>query len=257
MSTIVNTMSDSPHDTDPQGIYLRLRNWLIRDPVVPNQKLSITDIADTARVSNTPVREALFRLWAEGMVQLVPSRGFFTNDIREADLLGFLRTEQALVEFTLRNRLRGDALIIPPPTETDPGHAAVARMEAALDGLLTPVVGLQAGLILRAIQGHLHLLRVLDGEDDAAVDAMQRFAAAIEAVPPATGAHRSVVIEDYYAGFAERLPALISRRILRAYRVDGGHADAGSGEGRIQPVAQQISQKADRERGRYDDQCGK
>lgn len=245
-------MSDSPHDTDPQGIYLRLRNWLIRDPVVPNQKLSITDIADTARVSNTPVREALFRLWAEGMVQLVPSRGFFTNDIREADLLGFLRTEQALVEFTLRNRLRGDALIIPPPTETDPGHAAVARMEAALDALLTPVVGHQAGLILRAIQGHLHLLRVLDGEDDGAVDAMQHFAAAIEAVPPATGAHRSVVIEGYYAGFAERLPALISRRILRAY-----HADIGSGDGRIQPVAQQISKKADRERGRYDDQCGK
>lgn len=59
---------------------------LIKDGrVEPGQKLVEQTICDTLGVSRTPVREALTRLAAEGVIDKIPRRGFYVKTASEKD----------------------------------------------------------------------------------------------------------------------------------------------------------------------------
>src|SRR5207248_2662351 len=53
--------------------YRELRNALVRQAIAPGQRLVEADLAQQLGVSRTPVREALARLVAEGMLVVLPS----------------------------------------------------------------------------------------------------------------------------------------------------------------------------------------
>ncbi|MBP2444286.1 GntR family transcriptional regulator [Rhizobium leguminosarum] len=56
---------------------------------MPGQHLREQDLASKLDFGRTPVREALQRLAAEGMIQYIPQRGFFTRPMSESTLLDF------------------------------------------------------------------------------------------------------------------------------------------------------------------------
>ncbi|WP_448954921.1 GntR family transcriptional regulator [Labrys neptuniae] len=64
------------------GVYNILRAQALHYRFKPGQHLPIAVIARLLKVSNTPVREALMRLYAEGLVDAVPARGFFARELR-------------------------------------------------------------------------------------------------------------------------------------------------------------------------------
>ncbi len=68
-------------------IYDALRDLILRNEYGPNAVLQIDRLADEFGVSATPVREALVRLEADGLVALIPNKGAQVTDIQEVDIL--------------------------------------------------------------------------------------------------------------------------------------------------------------------------
>ncbi|KKI92263.1 GntR family transcriptional regulator [Bacillus sp. SA1-12] len=70
----------------PQRAYHIVR-LAIRDLILPPGKTILErEMAEVLQMSRTPVREALVRLETEGMVRLIPRRGFIVEPIEREDL---------------------------------------------------------------------------------------------------------------------------------------------------------------------------
>jgi len=82
-------------------VYHEIKGLILRNEIMPGQKLQHQELSDRLGVSRTPVREALTRLVQEGYVSLLPNRGFICKEIRmqEADELYDLR--EALEAFAV------------------------------------------------------------------------------------------------------------------------------------------------------------
>ncbi len=86
-------------------VYHEIKSLILRNEIMPGQKLQHQELSDRLGVSRTPVREALTRLVQEGYVNLLPNRGFICKEIRmqEADELYDLR--EALEVFAVEKAL--------------------------------------------------------------------------------------------------------------------------------------------------------
>lgn len=58
-------------------VHQRLRTAILNAQMLPGTALSETELAGQLQVSRTPIREAMQKLEAEGLVQVVPQRGTF------------------------------------------------------------------------------------------------------------------------------------------------------------------------------------
>jgi DNA-binding GntR family transcriptional regulator len=65
----------------------RLRQMLVESRIAPGAKLNERELAQVLQVSRTPLREAIKRLAAEGLVELLPNRGAIAVALSEADVL--------------------------------------------------------------------------------------------------------------------------------------------------------------------------
>jgi DNA-binding GntR family transcriptional regulator len=66
--------------------HLALRDEILRGELPPGARLGEVELADRLGVSRTPVREALSRLAAEGLVEVLPHRGARVVDFSADDL---------------------------------------------------------------------------------------------------------------------------------------------------------------------------
>ncbi len=73
--------------------YEVIRNEIIEGRYAPGDRITEAEIAESAQVSRTPVREALHRLEAEGLIRFVPNQGAFVSSWgdREAEEIFELR----------------------------------------------------------------------------------------------------------------------------------------------------------------------
>ena len=55
--------------------YRVLKRAIIRGDLTPNSKLTLTEIAKSLGISNTPIREAINKLSSEGFVNIIPNKG--------------------------------------------------------------------------------------------------------------------------------------------------------------------------------------
>lgn len=120
-------------------VYRALKTRALLYRFRPGQHLAIVELSDQLKVSNTPVREALIRLHAEGHIAAVPARGFFARELRLRDMQEIHDLLQILLRHSLdvvvppaSSRLLPD-LGAPPLTPCDPRTAiALARRTEAL-----------------------------------------------------------------------------------------------------------------------------
>ena len=61
--------------TSAERTHATLRDLIMGGDLDPGARLGEVELADRLGVSRTPVREALSRLAAEGLVEIVPNRG--------------------------------------------------------------------------------------------------------------------------------------------------------------------------------------
>lgn len=106
------TRAKSPESLSAR-VYNQIKSLILRNEIMPGQKLHHQELSERLGVSRTPVREALTRLAQEGYVSLLPNRGFTCKEIRmqEAEELYDLREalEAFAVEKAIEN-LSGEAL---------------------------------------------------------------------------------------------------------------------------------------------------
>ena len=73
--------SQKPHRTKEEYVYDTLRTAIMRCELAPGQKLVIDNLSDELGVSPIPIRSALQRLQAEGLVHITPHTGTRVSEI--------------------------------------------------------------------------------------------------------------------------------------------------------------------------------
>ena len=101
--------------TQASHVYDRLREDLLSGRLAPSRKLQMRFLTETYQTGQTPLREALNRLTADGLVEVREQRGFYVKDISRAELAELTKTrcwEQHRIASSRRNgefRLRPSA----------------------------------------------------------------------------------------------------------------------------------------------------
>ena len=70
-----------------EATFQKLRSLLIEGAITPGSKLNERELAEQLHVSRTPIREAIRRLAADGLVELIANRGAIAVQLTRDDIL--------------------------------------------------------------------------------------------------------------------------------------------------------------------------
>ena len=70
-----------------EATFQKLRSLLIEGAITPGSKLNERELAEQLHVSRTPIREAIRRLAADGLVELIANRGAIAIQLTRDDIL--------------------------------------------------------------------------------------------------------------------------------------------------------------------------
>ena len=133
-------MPDAPTLTLTSSVYERLRRDVLKAHLAPGEPLRIEALCARYDVGASPLREALNRLSAEGIVLREEKRGFRVPPVSLKDLRELTETRCWINELGLRPRVGGVRSPRPPSpvadTAVSAGHARrVSRMGASTQGI--------------------------------------------------------------------------------------------------------------------------
>jgi DNA-binding GntR family transcriptional regulator len=104
-STIVNgdeSVANLRQGSLAEYVYAQLRQEIRNRQLTSGERLREVDIAERLSVSRTPVREALKRLEAEGLVHFAPPRGFVVVQLSSAQVMELYAMRKVLVGAAVR-----------------------------------------------------------------------------------------------------------------------------------------------------------
>ena len=105
-----NTEPASRISTQASSVYDRLQADILSGRLEPGRKLRLKDLIEDYSTGNSPLREALNRLSANGMVVREENRGFRVPPARTSELMELTRTRCWLEEIALRQSIKnGDS----------------------------------------------------------------------------------------------------------------------------------------------------
>jgi DNA-binding GntR family transcriptional regulator len=90
------------HATLAEQVYHFLRREILDNAYPPDAALPEKTLASQLQVSRVPVREALHRLAAEGLVTLKPRQGAFVSSLSPQQFLDAYRVREALEELAIK-----------------------------------------------------------------------------------------------------------------------------------------------------------
>lgn len=80
-----------PHQTNShhlhEATFQQLRSLLVEGVITPGSKLNERELAQSLKVSRTPIREAIKRLAADGLVELIANRGAIAIQLSKEDVI--------------------------------------------------------------------------------------------------------------------------------------------------------------------------
>jgi len=192
-------MSEPTGGREPGGavslVYAHLRTRIVNGEIPPGTKINIESVARSLEVSQTPVRETLQKLEADGLLDYSPGRGYMTTPVLDAEGLESLFELRFLIEPWSTRVVAEDRI-------TNPGRrlrAELERFEAEISegGDLRQLVLAHDsrfhGLILKATgnpnvcqafeqsQAHLHLFRLSPVDRDGQI-ALREHTRIVEAI---------------------------------------------------------------------------
>jgi DNA-binding GntR family transcriptional regulator len=109
------------------AVYRTLRAALHQGRIATGTRLIEQELAEALNVSRTPVREALRRLEADGILESIPHRGFVVVDI----------LDDAQVVYAMRQRLEGLAAALAAHRITVPQLEALDEVQTRMEALLS------------------------------------------------------------------------------------------------------------------------
>ena len=119
----VNSTASARYATTPDFIAESLRDDILRGDIAPGAPLRQEELAERFQVSRIPVRDALLRLEAQGLVRVYPNRGAFVIS---------LSPDEVREVFEMRVLLEGDMIerAVPRMTPDDWRRIDAAHAEA-------------------------------------------------------------------------------------------------------------------------------
>ena len=84
----------------------KLRSDILNCRLMPNERLRVEALRERYGVSTSPIREALMRLEAEGLVVLEQNKGFRVSDVSSGNLTDLMTTRIEIEEIALRWSLK-------------------------------------------------------------------------------------------------------------------------------------------------------
>lgn len=81
-----------------EDVYQALREALVTARIAPGSRMNLDALARELHVSNTPVRQALARLVADGLVTQTPYRGFTATPLLDSEQIRQLYEFRSMVE---------------------------------------------------------------------------------------------------------------------------------------------------------------
>ena len=155
-----------------ESVYRALKSDIFEFRLLPGSRFSENEVAERARVSRTPVREALFRLQREGYVQVHAKSGWSVRPL-DFDLLDHLYDLRLVLERAAVQRLcAGDPraalaglaktwLVAPKSRLTD--GARVARLDEEFHATLVEAAGNpELARVHQSITERIRIVRRLD-----------------------------------------------------------------------------------------------
>ena len=79
-----------------------LRSDIIACRLMPNERLRVETLRERYGMGTSPIREALMRLEAEGLVELELNKGFRVSEVSQENLLDLMRTRNEIETIALR-----------------------------------------------------------------------------------------------------------------------------------------------------------
>jgi len=192
----------------PEEVASYVRGLIFSGAVAPGEFLRLEPIAEAMGVSNTPVREGLLSLRSEGLVQLVPRRGFMVapfdqQDVRDlfwvqAQLAGELAaraakkiTPETIAQLEKTNELHAEAI-------ANGDRDAISRQGHHFHAIVNKAAGsYRLALLLESVVRHLP----------------DEFYAGIEASVVAARDDHPVLLEALREGNARRARSLMEAHI--------------------------------------------
>lgn len=104
MNKVITTTSES--ETRASSVYYELKDDILNGKLKPDHKLRLEALKTDYNVGNSPLREALNRLSAKGIVVREENRGFRVSSVSAAELEEIIRTRCWLEEIALRESMR-------------------------------------------------------------------------------------------------------------------------------------------------------
>ena len=91
------------------AVFRRIRAEIISCDLVPDERLRIDTLRERYGVGGSPIREALMRLEAEGLVELEQNKGFRVSGVSRDELIDVMRMRTEIEAIGLRWSIeRGD-----------------------------------------------------------------------------------------------------------------------------------------------------
>lgn len=101
----LNVNGDASKQTLASSVYGQLRDDILTGSIRPDSRLNIRELCDRFSVGLSPMREALSRLSAEGLVQQSDNRGFSVMPVSVAELLDLTQARCWTNEIGLRESI--------------------------------------------------------------------------------------------------------------------------------------------------------
>ncbi len=161
-------------------VYESLKAWIMDSVREPGVRANIDALARTLRVSPTPVREALARLEADGLVTKAPSRGYtVTPPLTAAQVAELYEFRQLIEPWAAARaaarcdeegvrRLRAELASCPTAPDDDryEAYRAIAAHDERFHDLVLELAGNdEARRAFARTHCHLHLFRLGYGRD--------------------------------------------------------------------------------------------
>jgi len=85
-----------------EEVYITLKDWIITGRLKPGERLMYNELRKQLNISNTPLKEAFFRLEREGLVTIVARRGTFVRSLSNEDIINFYQIREVLEGLSAR-----------------------------------------------------------------------------------------------------------------------------------------------------------
>ena len=224
-------MSTTPPGNS-KAAYAQIRQAIVEGRYPPGQRLVEQRIAEEFALSRTPVREALRRLEAEGLVVSEPNRGAVVRDVSVedvADLYGLRARLEAYAAELAAGRIE--------PQQVEQLDAGIADFEAALGS--GPADSIEVTRAIDAANRQIHatvlaaahherLGRLLERTVDIPL-VFQAFRQFDRAETERSHLFHQLLRDAIVAGDGPRASALMFEHVLQGRDVLVGHLEASNG----------------------------